>query len=64
METVAIVVMSETKQVVELPKVLENYSKEHRQRRRKQMMYFYGATALTLISARLAYRGVQMRKCE
>lgn len=39
------------------------FSEEYKKRRRQQMMRFFGATAFTLISARLAFRGVQARKC-
>ncbi|CAR22088.1 Altered inheritance of mitochondria protein 11 [Lachancea thermotolerans] len=38
------------------------FSNEYKERRRLQMMRFFGATAFTLISARLAFRGVQSRK--
>lgn len=55
--------MSEVKEV-KIPAILGEHSKEYKERRRQQMIYFYGATALTLISARLAYRGVQARKCK
>lgn len=35
---------------------------EYRARRRKQMLLFFGAAGLTLLSSRIAYRGVQIRK--
>ncbi|SCU89133.1 LAMI_0D12508g1_1 [Lachancea mirantina] len=38
------------------------HSPEYKQRRRQQMLRFFGATAFTLISARMAFRGVQTRK--
>lgn len=56
--------MSSFKQGLELPKVVTERNEEYRQRRRKQMIFFFGATATTLIFSRLAYRGVQTRRCE
>ncbi|SCU97842.1 LADA_0H08702g1_1 [Lachancea dasiensis] len=38
------------------------FSEEYKKRRKLQMMRFFGATAFTLLSARLAFRGVQSRK--
>ncbi|SCV01312.1 LANO_0F11144g1_1 [Lachancea nothofagi CBS 11611] len=38
------------------------FSEEYKKRRKLQMVRFFGATAFTLISARLAFRGVQSRK--
>ncbi|SCU83799.1 LAFA_0D05886g1_1 [Lachancea sp. 'fantastica'] len=38
------------------------FSEEYKKRRKQQMMRFFGATVFTLISARLAFRGVQSRK--
>ncbi|AAS50988.2 ABR215Cp [Eremothecium gossypii ATCC 10895] len=38
------------------------FSDEFRQRRRQQMLRFFGATAFTLLSARLAFRGTINRK--
>ncbi|SCU95121.1 LAME_0F10814g1_1 [Lachancea meyersii CBS 8951] len=38
------------------------FSEEYKKRRKQQMIRFFGATVFTLISARLAFRGVQSRK--
>ena len=42
---------------------IEKFSKVYKERRKMQMYKFFGATAFTLISARLAFRGVKARKC-
>lgn len=42
---------------------ISTFSDEYKKRRRQQMLRFFGATALTLISCRVAYRGVKSRKC-
>lgn len=44
-------------------KQISVFSDEYKQRRRQQMMRFFGATVVTLISSRLAFRGVKTRKC-
>lgn len=44
-------------------KQISVFSDEYKQRRRQQMMRFFGATVITLISSRLAFRGVKTRKC-
>ncbi|CCE91055.1 uncharacterized protein TDEL_0C01660 [Torulaspora delbrueckii] len=41
---------------------ISTFSDEYKKRRKQQMLRFFGATALTLISCRLAYRGVKSRK--
>ncbi|ODQ62959.1 hypothetical protein WICANDRAFT_25621 [Wickerhamomyces anomalus NRRL Y-366-8] len=54
--------MSAFKQGLELPKAVIERNEEYRQRRRKQMIFFFATTAVTLVSSRLAYRGVQTRR--
>ncbi|KAH3675587.1 hypothetical protein WICMUC_002676 [Wickerhamomyces mucosus] len=54
--------MSELNEQVEIPKVLQTISQKHKERRRNQMIFFFGATAVTLLASRIAYRGVQTRK--
>ncbi|CCH45192.1 putative membrane protein [Wickerhamomyces ciferrii] len=44
---------------VDYGKLVREKHEQFRQRRRTQMMYFFGATAATLVFSRLAYRGVQ-----
>lgn len=56
--------MSAFKQGLELPKAVIERNEEYRQRRRKQMIFFFATTAVTLVSSRLAYRGVQTRRCK
>lgn len=56
--------MSELKQPVSIPQVIADHSVKYKERRRKQMMLFFGATATTLLFARIAHRGVQSRRCE
>lgn len=56
--------MSALKQGLELPKAIIERNEEYRQRRRKQMIFFFATTAVTLASSRLAYRGVQTRRCK
>ncbi|QLQ79206.1 hypothetical protein HG537_0B05530 [Torulaspora globosa] len=41
---------------------ISTLSDEYKKRRKQQMLRFFGATALTLLSCRLAYRGVKSRK--
>ncbi|QLL31692.1 hypothetical protein HG536_0B05570 [Torulaspora globosa] len=41
---------------------ISTLSNEYKQRRKQQMLRFFGATALTLLSCRLAYRGIKSRK--
>ncbi|KAH3680594.1 hypothetical protein WICPIJ_008214 [Wickerhamomyces pijperi] len=47
---------------VEIPKALVDYNKQYKERRRNQMIFFFGTTAITLLASRVAYRGVQTRK--
>lgn len=42
---------------------ISTFSNEYKARRKQQMLRFFGATAITLISCRLAYRGIQSRRC-
>lgn len=42
---------------------ISRFSADYKQRRKQQMLRFFGATAVTLISCRMAYRGVQSRRC-
>ncbi|ODV75950.1 uncharacterized protein CYBJADRAFT_165327 [Cyberlindnera jadinii NRRL Y-1542] len=49
-------------QQVNVPVEVSKISVQYKERRRKQMMAFFGATATTLLFARLAYRGVQSRR--
>lgn len=50
-------------QQVDVPKELADISVRYKERRRKQMLAFFGVTAATLVFARMAYRGVQARRC-
>lgn len=56
--------MSALKQGLDLPKAVIERNEGYRARRRQQMIYFFSATAATLVFSRLAYRGVQTRRCE
>jgi hypothetical protein len=51
-------------QQVDVVSQISDISVKFKERRRKQMMYFFGATAATLLFARVAYRGVQSRRCK
>lgn len=60
--------MNETVKAGEIPPILtqrqiSTFSNEYKSRRKQQMLRFFGATAITLISCRLAYRGIQSRRC-
>ncbi|KAL6937840.1 hypothetical protein ACO0RG_004364 [Hanseniaspora osmophila] len=41
---------------------LEKFKNEYKERRRVQMLRFFGASIFTLITARLAHRSIQSRK--
>ncbi|ODV61295.1 altered inheritance of mitochondria protein 11 [Ascoidea rubescens DSM 1968] len=42
--------------------VLKDASAEYKQRRRKQMLFFYGAAVATFFSAHFVFRGIQTRR--
>lgn len=44
-------------------KQISAFSNEYKLRRKQQMLRFFCATALTLVSSRVAYRGMLGRKC-
>lgn len=49
-------------QQVDIPAAIADATTRFKERRRKQMILFFGTTATTLLFARLAYRGVQSRR--
>lgn len=53
---------SQITQSSQIPKALAEYTKQYKERRRNQMIFFFSTTAITLLASRVAYRGVQTRK--
>lgn len=53
--------MSSTAKVTDVQ--IDRFAVQYKERRKLQMFRFFGATVFTLVSARLAFRGVSARKC-